>query len=380
MDFIRRLQAEFTVLSAQLPTYILLFLGAPFLVVLFFGFIFTTMFSADLEISPQPTYIVDEAANEESKLLVSVLEGETFEDLFELVEEQDDADFTIKIPEVFSLTEDQSEVTLIKKSGSSNSGGIIVQEALATTLNTFRQQTLESKVAAERGLAQGQVTELQAQLAEDLNAPLMVAESHRGEGAYTSYEYYSLFSIWIILLTVWTTAMASENSEKLTGLRKRDRLFPTTMAVKVVSSVVVIVLISTIFALIYILITRFLFGAFSGPLYNYLIVFAAQAALYSSFASLMGNLLPERITMVINSVFYLLIMFVGGMIPLDRMLGYNPVPEVVKEFIEQLSAKPYFSIHNGHTEFMPSFIVICLVIAIVAMVGSILIGKLRKEH
>lgn len=380
MNFRRSLLAEVKLFTASLGTYIFSFLLYPLMFVVFFGFTFSFIFSADFSFEISSIYVEDEDGGEEAELMLAILESEEMAEYVSFADEAEVADFVIRLTKGFGQPSEMAPpVSIIGKAEISSMRVALVTQVMENLVTQIRQVALEEELAGRHDLDGDTLLDLQTRIGAEWARSLIETKSHKGEGAFTSYEYYGIASIWYISMMMASIGIAGSNDDKLSGVRKRTRMLPQSMESRVLVDYILSMLISLIFALAYILIVRHVFGGFQAPIGQFLLVFALQVSVYIVLGVLLGVLFPQAITNVVSSVIMLFLMMLGGVMPTDKLFTGIKIPVQVTEFAGNLSSNPYFSVEAGQLDFIPGFALACVLLTLVGLGATILVNRLRKE-
>lgn len=381
MKIWQSLKAEFKLFRASITNYVYLYLLFPIGFALVFGFIYSFIFTADFSFEINKIYIEDQDQTQISNGLINVLSGEEMDEYVEVVEEEE-ADYILTIPQDFSdFSKESKELDLKIKQGASHGGAQMLEFILDGILSNINQAMHEQDLAQANALSQEELASIQSQVLAAMSEEMIETKALENTQAYTSYEYYGLFSLWFILMNLFSASISGANHEQFAGLRKRVRSLPLSAEENLLSNFIFSLISAVIFAVLYILIARGLWGAFDGNILHYLFVFLLQAAVYASLGSLIGQALPQNITNVIVAAFTIFIMFLGGLLPVDALFGEDfSIPAFLTDFAEQLSVRPYFSIHNGSTSFIPAFSLIAIILTGLILVLSLMLARKRKEY
>lgn len=324
--------------------------------------------------------IIDEDNSEESKNLISFLEGEEMNDLVE-VKGEEDGDYIITIPEGYGkgfLNNENIPVKINVTDGASTQQG----NMLAEIIDKYNEERYLS-LRIQENIEKKSDTKEKEELYQRINSQISKIYNHGAieniiitvKKSLTSYEHFSITFLSYMLLMVVSSLINGDYVTRENELYSRIRVAPLTETqyfnYNLVSSYMFVVIFNSLYVLTY----RILGLSFTGPLPLLVIIILVQSLLGTVLATLLSLFLNKQMANVIVNVLiiaqliagitYRSLSKIGDGILANIIDQYSPDALIVNTYRNYLIYGDFNSIKIG----LLSMLVISMIIYIISLIG-----------
>lgn len=317
------LKTEARLIGNQLPKLLLFVLLLPFAMSIFMSSSFETVYEPDTTIEPIGLNLVNEDQGELGRQLEKFLASPDMEDMVDLDE---DGDFTLHIQEGYSEDLASSRLTIEGKKNASQIQGQILQELL----NHWQENLVKIQSLQEvKGPQAMDLVQKMAQSWEKYEAGRPVREEYKTAGMVNSSQYMSLSSVLLICFIFLFSQAKIRQEDQFLGLRKRLGIIPLTSGQKTAFFSLSMLLTVLVFSGAYMVLWK-VFDATTFP-HNpmaYILWIGLSTLLNLGIVSLAFAIFPDKFAYTILHLVYIAYLFLVWM-PMGDMIE-GPVGDFMK--------------------------------------------------
>ena len=382
MRFIRLLLEELRMQVRLFPVTALVILITPLLLAVFMSFVQSASFQNSAVFQAEPITIEDEDGTEVSGFITELFEEE-LTDYF-TVSSNEASMFTVTIPAGYTegLADEVLPMEIHATMNASISDGQILSDILTRITRELREQAVLAQLFSEQALSAAEQQQISSRLSAAAAQPLWKPVEHRGPGAYTSQEYYSITLVGFLLAIFISSVLESKVGDKNLALRKRYRAAPVSAKAFLFINLINFTLLFCFISIAYYAIWKlFSPGTFRGPFIGYAVLFLVHGLTAAAIVELLSLFTSKRGAKTLNAMLGIVFILFSGYIPLDRMLPESAIASFMSDNpLKWVTIDPYFKLHNtGSISGNSAFITVALILAGLMIFVSFIFTHLRKE-
>lgn len=368
-------------LVKQGPMVIAMYVILPIFFSLLMGFSFSSLFVPEEISKPIEVTINNLDQGEQGQQLVDVLQSEAMQSYIEIVEDSEDADFTINIQADYSQKPNETLLEVEAKDNVSSTEETILVQLLTDYQNTYvNQQGLAKKLATinDQAVAEQLLTSLE-QVVQLSIQTVFEKQSYQSQTSLTGNQFTSVSGLIYIFILALGGSVGMKTKEEMKGLRKRIGVLPLSPAQDTLYGLTSDTITFTTLGAIYMVVWHLIDSqTFRGNPLFYLAWLAIYAFLFQAINSALFHLIPDKYASLVYQLFTTVFMLFGFM-PLDRLLGEKYQAFFSANYYRELFSDPMYDYMisqqwQGHLGQAFGIIIVGII-----LVGGIILIRTRRE-
>lgn len=330
--------------AKQWPVMLAVYVVMPILFSLLMGFSFSSLFVPDQTSNPIEVSISNRDQGEAGQVLVDTLSREAMQAYIDIIDDAEDANFTIHIQPEYSQRLEETLVEVESKENASVSQETILVQLITDYQNTLvNQQVLANEVATinDQVIVEQLVASLD-RVAGISAEQLFEKQQYESQSSLTSNQFTSVSALIYIFILSLAGSVGMKTKDELKGLRKRIGVLPLTPAKDVIygitSDTITFVLLGAIYMIIWHLIDG---NTFVGNPLFYLGWLTLYAFLFQVLNNVLYYLVPDKYTNMVYQLFTMIFM-IFGLMPIDRLLGENFQEFFSTNYYREIFSQPMY--------------------------------------
>lgn len=309
-----------------------------------------SMFQSGGEIDVIKVHVVDEDQSPLSKWIDAQLQSDSLKQYLTMTD-REEARYIVTIPRGYAddFWKSPQAIHVHAKINTSVIDGSVVKSIVDQITSAIREQLYIDQLLDAAQVSQAEKTTIRQDLARIAQSATVTNQKHKGVGAYSSAEHYSITMVTFILVMMISALLESNIKPELSGFRKRMGVLPISQVeLYAVDTIVNTALLAIIGAIYYGVWRIYSPEALQGSVLLYLLVFTLQIVIAYTISHILNTFMGPKGIKLFSSVLSMLFVFFSGMIPFEKMVGEgSPLSALNANSLQAYTTGPYFSIHDG---------------------------------